>query len=107
MLAAHNGKQQQEILSKPRLVRQEAVQEEEDSSPPRLGVRFLPTIPSAADSSVILDDGDSANAAAGSATLLDMPLPGASSGFLVLPAAQLQLQLQPEKSPPAPNDAPP
>ncbi|KAL9874779.1 G-protein coupled receptor rickets isoform 3-T8 [Glossina fuscipes fuscipes] len=46
-------------VSKPRLVRQEAVQEEEDSSPPRLGVRFLPTIPSAADSSVIMEDGDS------------------------------------------------
>ncbi|KAI8121074.1 Lutropin-choriogonadotropic hormone receptor, partial [Lucilia cuprina] len=46
-------------LPKPRLVRQEAVQEEEDTSPPRLGVRFLPTIPSAADSSVILEDGDS------------------------------------------------
>lgn len=45
--------------SKPRLVRQQAVQEESTElscSPPRLGVRFLPTIPSAADSSVILDD---------------------------------------------------
>lgn len=31
------------------------------SSPPRLGVRFLPTIPSAADSSIILDDMDSGN----------------------------------------------
>lgn len=31
------------------------------SSPPRLGVRFLPTIPSAADSSIILDDGESGN----------------------------------------------
>lgn len=31
------------------------------SSPPRLGVRFLPTIPSAADSSIILDDTDSGN----------------------------------------------
>lgn len=40
-------------------MRQEAVQEEEDSSPPRLGVRFLPTIPSAADSSVVMEDGDS------------------------------------------------
>lgn len=46
-------------MPKPRLVRQEAVQEEEDTSPPRLGVRFLPTIPSAADSSVIMEDGDS------------------------------------------------
>lgn len=46
-------------LPKPRLVRQEAVQEEEDTSPPRLGVRFLPTIPSAADSSIIMEDGDS------------------------------------------------
>ncbi|KAL7740368.1 hypothetical protein ACLKA6_013166 [Drosophila palustris] len=103
-IIAHNGKQQQEALSKPRLVRQEAVQEEEDSSPPRLGVRFLPTIPSAADSSVIMEDGDSANAnAAGGASFLDMPLPGVSSGFLVTPAAQLQ----PDKPPPAPNDAPP
>lgn len=86
------------------------MQEEEDSSPPRLGVRFLPTIPSAADSSVIMEDGDSANAAAsggaagGSAAgFLGMPLPGTSSGFLVAPPAQLQ----PEKPPPAPNDAPP
>lgn len=31
------------------------------SSPPRLGVRFLPTIPSAADSSIILDETDSGN----------------------------------------------
>lgn len=82
-------------------MRQEAVQEEEDSSPPRLGVRFLPTIPSAADSSVIMEDGDSANATAN--TALVMPLPDASSGFLVAPPAQLQ----PEKPPPAPNDAPP
>ncbi|EDW57572.2 leucine-rich repeat-containing G-protein coupled receptor 5 isoform X2 [Drosophila virilis] len=101
-IIAHNGKQQHETLTKPRLVRQEAVQEEEDSSPPRLGVRFLPTIPSAADSSVIMDDGDSANAAAGSAGCLGMPQPGVSSGFLVTPPAQLQ----PEKPPPAPNDAP-
>uniref|UniRef100_A0A182MV53 G-protein coupled receptors family 1 profile domain-containing protein n=1 Tax=Anopheles culicifacies TaxID=139723 RepID=A0A182MV53_9DIPT len=44
---------------KPRLVRQSAVQEDTQElscSPPRLGVRFLPTIPSAADSSVQLDD---------------------------------------------------
>lgn len=45
---------------KPRLVRQSAVHEEcsidLSTSPPRLGVRFLPTIPSAADSSIILDD---------------------------------------------------
>uniref|UniRef100_A0A182UWJ9 G-protein coupled receptors family 1 profile domain-containing protein n=1 Tax=Anopheles merus TaxID=30066 RepID=A0A182UWJ9_ANOME len=50
---------------KPRLVRQSAVQEdthELSCSPPRLGVRFLPTIPSAADSSVQLDD-DTADAA--------------------------------------------
>lgn len=59
---------QQSTGTKPRLVRQQAVQEESSdiaSSPPRLGVRFLPTIPSAADSSVILDD-DSHNEAAGS-----------------------------------------
>lgn len=31
------------------------------SSPPRLGVRFLPTIPSAADSSIIMDDTESGN----------------------------------------------
>uniref|UniRef100_A0A1B0CYD1 G-protein coupled receptors family 1 profile domain-containing protein n=1 Tax=Phlebotomus papatasi TaxID=29031 RepID=A0A1B0CYD1_PHLPP len=46
--------------AKPRLVRQSAVQEEFSTdlsaSPPRLGVRFLPTIPSAADSSVQLDE---------------------------------------------------
>lgn len=46
--------------AKPRLVRQQAVQEEITAdlsySPPRLGVRFLPTIPSAADSSVIMDE---------------------------------------------------
>lgn len=50
---------------KPRLMRQPAMHEElsidmsSSSSPPRLGVRFLPTIPSAADSSIILDDTDS------------------------------------------------
>jgi len=38
-----------------------AAEIEEDSSPPRLGVRFLPTIPSAADSSVVMEDGDSTN----------------------------------------------
>ncbi|XP_073823603.1 G-protein coupled receptor rickets [Musca autumnalis] len=63
-IITHPNKQQQQhhfssTLPKPRLVRQEAVQEEEDSSPPRLGVRFLPTIPSAADSSVVMEDGDS------------------------------------------------
>lgn len=47
--------------AKPRLVRQQAVVQEEitadlSCSPPRLGVRFLPTIPSAADSSVIMDE---------------------------------------------------
>ncbi|XP_065072705.1 leucine-rich repeat-containing G-protein coupled receptor 5 isoform X2 [Ochlerotatus camptorhynchus] len=44
---------------KPRLVRQSAVQDDSQElscSPPRLGVRFLPTIPSAADSSIQLDD---------------------------------------------------
>lgn len=52
---------------KPRLVRQHAVQEECSElscSPPRLGVRFLPTIPSAADSSVILDEESSNEPAA-------------------------------------------
>ncbi|XP_037910640.1 leucine-rich repeat-containing G-protein coupled receptor 5 isoform X3 [Hermetia illucens] len=49
--------------SKPRLVRQQAVQEEEDSSPPRLGVRFLPTIPSAADSSVAMEEDSHENSA--------------------------------------------
>lgn len=46
-------------MPKPRLVRQEAVQEEEDALTPRLGVRFLPTIPSAADSSIAMEEGDS------------------------------------------------
>lgn len=45
---------------KPRLVRQQAVHEELSeascSSSPKLGVRFLPTIQSAADSSVIIDE---------------------------------------------------
>jgi hypothetical protein len=41
--------------SKPRLVRQSAFHDEEPSSP-RLNVRFLPTIPSAPDSSVQLDE---------------------------------------------------
>lgn len=46
-------------ITKPRLVRQHAVHEEISDlscSPPRLGVRFLPTIPSAADSSIVLDE---------------------------------------------------
>ncbi|XP_017098895.3 leucine-rich repeat-containing G-protein coupled receptor 5 isoform X1 [Drosophila bipectinata] len=104
-IIAHNGKAQLEAV-KPRLVRQEAVQEEEDSSPPRLGVRFLPTIPSAADSSVIMEDGDSSNA--GVAGFLGMPLPGASSGFLIAPSsAPPPAVLQPAKPPPDPNDAPP
>ncbi|XP_038107738.1 follicle-stimulating hormone receptor isoform X2 [Culex quinquefasciatus] len=59
---------------KPRLVRQSAVQaddcQELSCSPPRLGVRFLPTIPSAADSSIQLDD-DTAEAHSS---------PGSSSG---------------------------
>lgn len=45
--------------AKPRLVRQQAVQEEvvePSSTSPKLSVRFLPTIPSAADSSVIIDE---------------------------------------------------
>lgn len=42
---------------KPRLVRQSAFQDEsQEPSSPRLNVRFLPTIPSAPDSSVQLDD---------------------------------------------------
>ncbi|XP_031634672.1 leucine-rich repeat-containing G-protein coupled receptor 5-like isoform X2 [Contarinia nasturtii] len=47
------------ISAKPRLVRQHAVQEEHNEpscSSPRLSVRFLPTIPSAADSSCIIDE---------------------------------------------------
>lgn len=46
-------------IAKPRLVRQQAVQEEVNdisSTSPKLNVRFLPTIPSAADSSVIIDE---------------------------------------------------
>lgn len=72
------------INAKPRLVRQQAFQEEGtelSSSPPRLGVRFLPTIPSAADSSVILDELDSnhdpppsnANVPAASSTAVTTP----------------------------------
>ncbi|XP_030377139.1 leucine-rich repeat-containing G-protein coupled receptor 6 [Scaptodrosophila lebanonensis] len=116
-IIAHNSKAQQQLaqqhsnstgLPKPRLVRQEAVQEEEDSSPPRLGVRFLPTIPSAADSSVIMDDGDSGLTAS---ACLGMPLPGAASGFFATQTQTLKpsppAQLQPAKPPPAPNDDPP
>ncbi|XP_055901910.1 leucine-rich repeat-containing G-protein coupled receptor 5 isoform X2 [Eupeodes corollae] len=65
-ITAHNSKTSS-TASKPRLVRQEAVQEEDDSSPPRLGVRFLPTIPSAADSSVALEE-DSIQSNSGSIT---------------------------------------
>lgn len=46
-------------IAKPRLVRQQAVQEdvnEISSTSPKLNVRFLPTIPSAADSSIIIDE---------------------------------------------------
>lgn len=47
-------------ITKPRLVRQQAVQEEVNdisSTSPKLNVhKFLPTIPSAADSSVIIDE---------------------------------------------------
>lgn len=46
-------------MPKPRLIRQEAVQEEEDALTPRLGMRILPTIPSAADSSIAMEEGDS------------------------------------------------
>lgn len=45
--------------TKPRLMRQEAVQEEvtePSCSSPKSSVRFLPTIPSTADNSVIIDD---------------------------------------------------
>ncbi|ALC39622.1 rk [Drosophila busckii] len=106
-IIAHNGKvTTHEAANKPRLVRQEAVQEEEDSSPPRLGVRFLPTIPSAADSSVILEDGESANAGGAASTsaaaFLGMPLPGVASGFLVLHAPPAQ-----DKTPPDPSEKPP
>ncbi|XP_058815263.1 follicle-stimulating hormone receptor-like [Topomyia yanbarensis] len=56
----HSGGARQSIPGgKPRLVRQSAVQDDSQElscSPPRLAVRFLPTIPSAADSSVQLDD---------------------------------------------------
>lgn len=54
--------------TKPRLVRQQAVQEESaelSCSPPRLGVRFLPTIPSAADSSVVIDEESNNESTAG------------------------------------------
>lgn len=55
-------------------MRQQAVQEESaelSCSPPRLGVRFLPTIPSAADSSVVIDEesnNDSAGCGSGPGT---------------------------------------
>ncbi|XP_067620200.1 leucine-rich repeat-containing G-protein coupled receptor 5 isoform X2 [Eurosta solidaginis] len=115
---AHSSKAQQQQLqqhstlsTKPRLVRQEAVQEEEDSSPPRLGIRFLPTIPSAADSSIVMDDGDSGMNVA---SVMGMPLPGASSGFytvlqaqsggaaktLLTTAASPQLEMPKEEDPP-------
>lgn len=43
--------------NKPRLVRQSAFQDEsQEPTSPRLNVRFLPTIPSAPDSSVQLED---------------------------------------------------
>lgn len=45
------------MVGKPRLVRQSAFQDEtQEPSSPRLNVRFLPTIPSAPDSSVQLDE---------------------------------------------------
>ncbi|XP_037957257.1 thyrotropin receptor isoform X2 [Teleopsis dalmanni] len=87
-IIAHSSKSQQHQLStlpKPRLVRQEAVQEEEDSSPPRLGVRFLPTIPSAADSSVVMEDGDSAVNVTG---IIAMPIPNTSSGYYAVVQTQ-------------------
>lgn len=43
---------------------QEETTTEISCSPPRLGIRFLPTIPSAADSSVVMDE-DSAQEANG------------------------------------------
>jgi len=56
-----------------------------------------------------MEDGDSANT--GVAGFLGMPLPGASSGFLIAPStantSPPPVVLQPAKPPPDPNDAPP
>lgn len=47
----------QSTVAKPRLIRQSAFQDEtQEPSSPRLNVRFLPTIPSAPDSSVQLEE---------------------------------------------------
>ena len=52
-----SSRQSMSIGGKPRLVRQSAFQDEtQEPSSPRLNVRFLPTIPSAPDSSVQLDE---------------------------------------------------
>lgn len=52
-----SSRQSMSVGGKPRLVRQSAFQDEsQEPSSPRLNVRFLPTIPSAPDSSVQLDD---------------------------------------------------
>lgn len=59
------------------------------SSPPRLGVRFLPTIPSAADSSIILDDTeDSGND--NSVELLSRQESNESEGFIVIASHELE-----------------
>lgn len=59
---ASTDSSRQSISGKPRLVRQSAVQDEtQEPTSPRLNVRFLPTIPSAPDSSVQLDDENQEN----------------------------------------------
>lgn len=62
------------------------------SSPPRLGVRFLPTIPSAADSSIILDETDSGND--NSAELLSRQLSDESDGLILIASSHVGDQRQ-------------
>lgn len=64
------------------------------SSPPRLGVRFLPTIPSAADSSIILDETDSGND--NSAELLSRQLSDENDGLILIASSHEAHQGQEE-----------
>lgn len=54
------------------------------SSPPRLGVRFLPTIPSAADSSIIMDDTESGGVNDNAAELLARQDSNGSEGLVII-----------------------
>ena len=74
---------------KPRLIRQPAMHDElsidmSSSSPPRLGVRFLPTIPSAADSSIIMDDTESGGVNDNAAELLARQDSNGSEGLVII-----------------------